>query len=100
MVPRDLANVVLASPAISATHLAAGSARVVPTTIEEGEAAGVAAAFAARHDLAFPALARDAGALAAVRETLRRGGTILSYDPPDRSVGERGESGRAASERR
>ena len=44
MVPRDLANVILASPAISATHLAAGSARVIPTTIEEGEAAGIAAA--------------------------------------------------------
>ncbi len=48
LVPRDLTNVILASPAISATHIAAGSARVVPTTIEEGEAAGIAAAYAER----------------------------------------------------
>lgn len=40
LVPRGLANVLLASPAISASHLASGSARVVPTTVEEGEADG------------------------------------------------------------
>ncbi len=38
--PAGLANVLLAGPAISASHLASGSARVVPTTIEEGEADG------------------------------------------------------------
>jgi hypothetical protein len=45
LVPKGLENVLLASPAISASHLASGSARVVPTTIEEGEADG--SAFAA-----------------------------------------------------
>jgi hypothetical protein len=40
LVPAGLTNVLLASPAISASHLASGSARVVPTTIEEGEADG------------------------------------------------------------
>ncbi len=79
LVPRDLANVVLASPAISATHIAAGSARVIPTTIEEGEAAGVAAALAQREHLAFTTMARDPEAVADVREELRRDGTILSY---------------------
>ncbi|HTW83589.1 MAG TPA: FAD-dependent oxidoreductase [Candidatus Sulfotelmatobacter sp.] len=79
LVPRDLANVLLASPAISATHIAAGSARVIPTTIEEGEAAGDAAALALREHLAFAAMARDAGDVAALRDMLRRGGTILSY---------------------
>ncbi len=59
LVPRDLANVVLASPAISATHIAAGSARVIPTTIEEGEAAGVAAALAQRERTTVAAMARD-----------------------------------------
>ncbi|MEA2665231.1 MAG: hypothetical protein QOI11_2175 [Candidatus Eremiobacteraeota bacterium] len=79
LVPCDLANVVLASPAISATHIAAGSARVIPTTIEEGEAAGVAAALAQREHTTVAALARDTEAIADVREELRRNGAILSY---------------------
>ena len=36
--PLGLANILLASPAISASHEASGSARIIPTTIEEGEA--------------------------------------------------------------
>jgi hypothetical protein len=80
--PRDLADVILASPAISATHIAAGSARVIPTTIEEGEAAGIAAVDAARTNVSFPVFARDAGAIAAVRAQLERNGTILSYRAP------------------
>lgn len=79
LVPRDLADVILASPAISATHIAAGSARVIPTTIEEGEAAGVAAAYAGRANVTFQALARNTTAIAAVRAQLERDGTILSY---------------------
>ncbi len=79
LVPRDLTNVVLASPAISATHIAAGSARVIPTTIEEGEAAGVAAALAQREHTTVAAIARAADGIADVREELRKNGAILSY---------------------
>lgn len=79
LVPRDLANLLLASPAISATHIAAGSARVIPTTIEEGEAAGVAAALAERERTTVATLARDAAGIAEVRAELRRTGAILSY---------------------
>jgi hypothetical protein len=79
LVPRDLANVVLASPAISATHIAAGSARVIPTTIEEGEAAGVVAALAQHEHTTVAAIARDADGIADVREALHRSGAILSY---------------------
>lgn len=78
LVPRDLTNLILASPAISATHLAAGSARVIPTTIEEGEAAGIAAAFAQRERTTFTAMARDADAIAGLRAALVRGGSILT----------------------
>jgi hypothetical protein len=84
LVPHDLANVVLASPAISATHIAAGSARVIPTTIEEGEAAGVAAALAQRERTTVAAIARDASEIAGVREALLRDGAILSYGAPAR----------------
>ena len=77
LVPRDLANVILASPAISATHVAAGSARVIPTTIEEGEAAGTAAALAQREHLGFVAMAHDATEVAELQDVLRHGGAIL-----------------------
>lgn len=77
LVPRDLANVILASPAISATHLAAGSARVIPTTIEEGQAAGTALALAAQANESVNAYARDLGDVAALHADLARNGVIL-----------------------
>jgi len=79
MVPLGLTNVLLASPSISATHVAAGSARVIPTTIEEGEAAGDAAALAAHHGWTFAAMAGNAEAITDLRATLRGDGVILSY---------------------
>jgi hypothetical protein len=57
LVPKGLTNLLLASPAISASHEASGSARVIPTTIEEGEADAVASVDAARHRLDFLELA-------------------------------------------
>ena len=82
MVPLGITNVLLASPSISATHVAAGSARVIPTTIEEGEAAGDAAALAAHDGSTFAAMAGDAEAIADLRATLRGDGVILSYGSP------------------
>ena len=83
LVPRDLANVILASPAISATHVAAGSARVIPTTIEEGEAAGIAAALARHTHQAFTAMVNDSEAVETLQDTLRSSGAILSYGGAD-----------------
>jgi hypothetical protein len=57
LVPKGFTNLLLASPAISASHEASGSARVIPTTIEEGEADAVASVDAARHRLDFIELA-------------------------------------------
>jgi hypothetical protein len=79
LVPRDLTNVILASAAISATHVAAGSARVIPTTIEEGEAAGDAAALAQREGQSFLEVTRDASEVAELRSLLLHDGAILSY---------------------
>ena len=70
LIPRDFENLILASPAISASHLAAGSARVIPTTIEEGEAAGAAVAQADAHRLTLAELATSASQIAALREDL------------------------------
>ncbi len=78
LVPLDFDNLLLASPAISASHLASGSARIIPTTIEEGEAAGAAAALAVHRQLSFEALASSAAAISALREDLQHGGVILA----------------------
>jgi hypothetical protein len=77
LVPKGLGNLLLASPAISATHLAAGSARTIPTTIEEGEAAGAACALALREKIDFVALAQQPERLAALRDDLVTDGMLL-----------------------
>jgi hypothetical protein len=80
MIPRGFANLILASPAISASHIASGSARIIPTTIEEGEAAGAAVALAARDHRSFADIAASPSALLALRDDLRAHGAILT--PP------------------
>ena len=80
LVPRGFANLVLASPSISASHEAAGSARVIPTTIEEGEAAGAAAVLAGERNISIAALARAPADIAALQTDLRRHGALLDYD--------------------
>jgi hypothetical protein len=78
LVPRGFGNLILASPAISASHLASGSARVIPTTIEEGEAAGAATALAAADHFNFSAIAHDRSAIEELRADLARSGVILA----------------------
>lgn len=77
MVPFGFDNLLVAGPAISATHVAAGSARIVPTTVEEGEAAGTAAAFALRHGDDFPKIALNPKIMQRLRAALARAGAIV-----------------------
>jgi hypothetical protein len=77
LVPRGFANLIIASPAISASHIASGSARVIPTTIEEGEAAGAAAAIAVRSGHTFTDLALERPLTTALQDDLRRDGAVL-----------------------
>jgi hypothetical protein len=79
MVPLGVTNVLIASPSISATHVAAGSARVIPTTIEEGEAAGDAAALSQQRHVSFAAMSASQRDITALRGMLRADGVILSY---------------------
>ncbi len=78
LVPRGFANLLVAGPAISASHLASGSARVIPTTIEEGEAAGAAAAQAGRAGIDFIAVSRDRNQIAALRRDLLANDVVLA----------------------
>jgi len=82
MVPAGIDNLLVASPAISATHLAAGSARIIPTTIEEGEAAGAAAALALRERVDFDDIAQGTRLIAELREDLADHGSIVGSPAP------------------
>jgi hypothetical protein len=95
LVPKGLANVVLAGAAISASHLASGSARTIPTTIEEGEAAGTACALAIRDRLAFAQLALEPQRVAKLRSELAESGVKL--DAPVSSASSRGDRSTAAA---
>jgi hypothetical protein len=77
LVPRDFTNLLIASPAISASHLASGSARIIPTTIEEGEAAGAAAALAIHQGRDFASIDRDHRLVDVLQADLERGGVIV-----------------------
>jgi hypothetical protein len=77
LVPAGFQNLLLASRAISASHVAAGSARIIPTTIEEGEAAGAACALAQRLHATFPQIDRSEPLVADLRLDLRARGAIL-----------------------
>jgi hypothetical protein len=89
LVPRGFSNLLLASPSISASHEAAGSARVIPTTIEEGEAAGAAAAQAHVRHISIAALAASQIEIAALQRDLRRNGAILDYTAPSNVLARR-----------
>jgi len=82
LVPVGFANLLLASPAISASHLASGSARVIPTTIEEGEAAGAAAALVEGRGLTFADFVRRSSARTALRDDLQAHGAIVAEAGP------------------
>jgi hypothetical protein len=82
MVPAGVDNLLVASPAISATHLASGSARIIPTTIEEGEAAGAAAALALRDRIDFDDVAQGPRLIVELREDLANHGAIVGSPTP------------------
>ncbi|HYZ15826.1 MAG TPA: FAD-dependent oxidoreductase [Candidatus Acidoferrum sp.] len=82
LLPLGFTNLGLASRSISATHVAAGSARIIPTTIEEGEALGAACALAQRRGVSLVGLERTPDLLAALRDDLRERGVVLTPPHP------------------
>ena len=61
----------------SYTSLAAGSARVIPVGMAEGEAAGVAAAYSLEKQVSFRDMSADEGAVVAVQKQLKKQGAYL-----------------------
>jgi hypothetical protein len=78
LVPRGFTNLLMAGPSISASHEAAGSARVIPTTIEEGQATGTAAALVNERHITVAELAQTPADVAILQASLRDAGAILA----------------------
>lgn len=84
IVPEKIENLLVVGRSASYKSLAAGSARVIPLGMACGEAAGVAAAYAVKHDIAVGALYGDKDAIADIQKTLRAQGAYLEdFDLPE-----------------
>ena len=77
LVPLVVDNLLVVGRSASYTSLAAGSARVIPLGMAEGEAAGVACAYSLNHDIGFRDMTTDKAAIAQVQETLKAQGAYL-----------------------
>ncbi|MDR5708811.1 MAG: FAD-dependent oxidoreductase [Armatimonadota bacterium] len=77
LIPLGMTNLLVASRSFSATSEAAGSARVIPTTMAMGQAAGVVAAFCARRGCTPTEVARRTELLREVQRLLRAQGAYL-----------------------
>lgn len=77
IVPLEIENLLVVGRSASYTSLAAGSARVIPIGMCEGEAAGVAAAYSIKNDISFREMTKSKEAISAVQERLIKQGAYL-----------------------
>jgi hypothetical protein len=78
LVPYGTANLLMASRAISAKYAAAASLRVVPTTMEEGQAVGVAAVLSLHRKVSIPQLAARPPLIETLQMDLHNDGAYLA----------------------
>ena len=81
LVPLGVDDLLVVGRSASYTSLAAGSARVIPLGMAEGDAAGVAAAYAINNDMTVREVSKDAAAIAAVQQLLKEQGAYLEQWP-------------------
>jgi hypothetical protein len=77
LVPLKVENLLVVGRSASYKSLAAGSARVIPIGMCEGEAAGVAAAYSINNNISFRDMTRSKEAIKWVQETLIGQGAYL-----------------------
>ena len=77
LVPLEVENMLVIGRSTSYTSLAAGSARVIPVGMAEGEAAGVAAAYSLTNQQSFRDMSADEKAIASVQKQLKKQGAYL-----------------------
>ena len=77
IVPLEVENMLVIGRSASYTSLAAGSARVIPVGMAEGEAAGVASAYSLNNAISFRDMSADEAAIADVQKTLKKQSAYL-----------------------
>ena len=77
LVPLKVENLLVVGRSASYKSLAAGSARVIPIGMAEGEAAGVASAYSLQQDITFREMCSDMNAITTVQERLKEQGAYL-----------------------
>ncbi|HLW60540.1 MAG TPA: FAD-dependent oxidoreductase [bacterium] len=77
LVPVGITNLLVASRSISASYEAAGSARVIPTTMEEGQAAGAATVLSIHAKTLIPRFTEDPALVHELQGTLYTQGQYL-----------------------
>jgi hypothetical protein len=80
LVPVNVANLLVASRSISASYEAAGSTRIAATTMEEGQAAGVAAALSLMAQVSIRKMAESKHLMRQLQAALYTQGVYL---PPE-----------------
>lgn len=82
LVPQQVDGLLVVGRSASYTSLAAGSARVIPLGMTEGDAAGVAAAYAKNHSMTFREISQSSDAIASIQQSLREQGAYLEQWEP------------------
>lgn len=77
LVPLKADNLLVVGRSASYMSLAAGSARVIPIGMAEGEAAGVAAAYSINNQMDFRIMTQNKAAIASVQDSLKKQGAYL-----------------------
>ena len=77
LVPKIVDNLLVVGRSASYKSLAAGSTRVIPIGMAEGEAAGVAAAYSVNNQTDFRTMSQDKNAISRVQDTLKKQGAYL-----------------------
>lgn len=77
LVPKDIDGLLVVGRSAGYSSLAAGSARIVPTGMVTGEAAGTAAALAQKHDVTFRDMSKDKRLIATLRKQLAKQGAYV-----------------------
>ncbi|MBG9453699.1 glucose-inhibited division protein A [Lysinibacillus sphaericus] len=77
LVPKEIDGLLVVGRSAGYSSLAAGSARVVPTGMVTGEAAGAAAALATKEDVTFRAMSKDKKLINTLREDLKKQGAFV-----------------------
>lgn len=83
IVPKEVDGLLVVGRSAGFSSLAAGSARVVPTGMVTGEAAGAAAALALEEEVTFRDMSKDKDLIETLRSTLEKQGAFVKHIETD-----------------